>query len=145
MMDRKLQKELVEMLESVESILAQLDWSDQWQVQAVLDVLEAIAGKCQGNLSKGSYAKYDEIFTGLAEIIQDTDWKQLSSAEQPEACELCREIMVHVIKMLKTEKEVKNIIVFLPYKASMWDSLESVWRAAYEDKEHCEAYVVPIP
>jgi hypothetical protein len=35
-------------------------------------------------------------------------------------------------------------IVFLPYKAAMWDSLESVWRAADEDPE-CNAYVVPIP
>lgn len=38
----------------------------------------------------------------------------------------------------------KKEIVFLPYKASMWDSLESVWRKADEDPE-CEAYVVPIP
>lgn len=35
-------------------------------------------------------------------------------------------------------------VVFLPYKASMWDSLESVWRAAIEDTD-VEAYVVPIP
>jgi hypothetical protein len=35
-------------------------------------------------------------------------------------------------------------VVFLPYKASMWDSLESVWMAARDD-ENCEAYVVPIP
>ena len=34
--------------------------------------------------------------------------------------------------------------VFLPYKASMWDSLESVWMAARED-EDCDVYVVPIP
>lgn len=34
--------------------------------------------------------------------------------------------------------------VFLPYKASMWDSLESVWMAAKED-EDCDVYVVPIP
>lgn len=34
--------------------------------------------------------------------------------------------------------------VFLPYKASMWDSLESVWMAAKED-EGCDVYVVPIP
>ncbi len=34
--------------------------------------------------------------------------------------------------------------VFLPYKASMWDSLESVWRAADRDPS-CRAYVVPIP
>lgn len=44
------------------------------------------------------------------------------------------------------EKEVPNRIeaVFLPYKASMWDSLESIWRAADADPE-CDAYVIPIP
>lgn len=40
-------------------------------------------------------------------------------------------------------KEKKEII-FLPYKASMWDSLESVWKAADED-ENCDTYVIPIP
>lgn len=38
----------------------------------------------------------------------------------------------------------KKEIVFLPYKASMWDSLESVWKAADADPE-CDAYVIPIP
>lgn len=35
-------------------------------------------------------------------------------------------------------------IVFMPYKASMWDCMESVWEAADADEE-CDAYVVPIP
>ena len=35
-------------------------------------------------------------------------------------------------------------VVFLPYKAAMWDSLESVWSAAVEDPQ-CDAYVIPIP
>lgn len=34
-------------------------------------------------------------------------------------------------------------VVFMPYKASMWDSLESIWMAADKD-ERCEALVVPI-
>lgn len=38
----------------------------------------------------------------------------------------------------------KKEVIFLPYKASMWDSLESVWKAAAED-ETCEAFVIPIP
>ncbi len=38
----------------------------------------------------------------------------------------------------------KKEIVFMPYKASMWDSLESVWKAADDDK-NCDAYVIPIP
>lgn len=36
------------------------------------------------------------------------------------------------------------VAVFLPYKASMWDCMESVWRAASADPG-CIAYVVPVP
>ncbi|WP_334117540.1 hypothetical protein, partial [Ligilactobacillus sp.] len=35
-------------------------------------------------------------------------------------------------------------ILFLPYKYSMWDSLESIHEAAMEDPE-CESLVMPIP
>lgn len=38
----------------------------------------------------------------------------------------------------------KNLVYFLPYKASMWDSLESVWENANED-ENCDVIVMPIP
>lgn len=48
-----------------------------------------------------------------------------------------------------TNSAEKNIpvrleVVFCPYKASMWDSLESVWKAASEDV-NCDTYVIPIP
>ena len=46
---------------------------------------------------------------------------------------------------LRHEEKFKKEVFFLPYKASMWDSLESVWQAATEDKENCLAYVMPIP
>lgn len=41
-------------------------------------------------------------------------------------------------------KPAPTKMLFLPYKASMWDSLESIWIAAKNDSE-CEAVVVPIP
>lgn len=49
----------------------------------------------------------------------------------------------------KSESAIEHLAekieaVFLPYKASMWDSLESVWQAADADP-NCEAYVIPIP
>ncbi len=63
----------------------------------------------------------------------------------------CREILKELaIQVKQTRKLVGEQIperteaVFLPYKASMWDSLESVWMAAEED-ENCDAYVIPIP
>lgn len=47
-------------------------------------------------------------------------------------------------KQLKEEIPEQYEILFLPYKASMWDSLESVWLAAKEDTD-CQCYVIPIP
>lgn len=51
----------------------------------------------------------------------------------------------------QTEYEIDEVIpldklkiAFMPYKASMWDCMESVWEAADADEE-CDAYVVPIP
>ncbi len=38
----------------------------------------------------------------------------------------------------------KTEIVFLPYKASMWDCMETVWQAAMKDIE-CAVYVIPVP
>jgi len=35
-------------------------------------------------------------------------------------------------------------VVFFPYKASMWDSLESIYMAAKKE-DNCDAYCVPIP
>ena len=45
---------------------------------------------------------------------------------------------------IKKQISVKTEVVFLPYKASMWDSMESVWRAA-DAEPGCDAYVIPIP
>jgi len=41
-------------------------------------------------------------------------------------------------------KADKIEIAFLPYKASMWDSMESIWLAAKDDPD-CDAFVVPVP
>jgi len=49
----------------------------------------------------------------------------------------------------ETAEVIKNIkhrikIAFFPYKAEMWDSLESFYLAAREDPD-CDAFLVPIP
>ena len=49
-----------------------------------------------------------------------------------------------VLYSIKNDIKVRQEVVFMPYKASMWDALESVWKAADEDPD-CDAYVIPIP
>lgn len=59
-----------------------------------------------------------------------------------------QEMMQRQLEQIKQsiETDIREIIevVFLPYKISMWDSLESIWKAADEDP-NCNAYVIPIP
>ncbi len=47
-------------------------------------------------------------------------------------------------KDVKSKIKVILKVAFFPYKASMWTSLESIWRAAEADPE-CDAAVVVIP
>lgn len=51
---------------------------------------------------------------------------------------------LQIQKSIREDTKDRIEAVFLPYKASMWDSLESVWMAAEQD-ENCDAYVIPIP
>ncbi len=54
-------------------------------------------------------------------------------------------LLLDILDGIKNDiKNDKLEIVFLPYSASMWDSLESVWMAA-DKSENCNAYVIPIP
>lgn len=60
---------------------------------------------------------------------------------------ICKALRKQLIKAENSAKHdicVRKEIVFFPYKASMWDSLESVYLAAKEDSE-CDVYCVPIP
>lgn len=52
--------------------------------------------------------------------------------------------LILIRNSLNQDVTIRQEAVFLPYKASMWDSLESVWKAADEDPK-CNAYVIPIP
>lgn len=54
------------------------------------------------------------------------------------------QLAIKIEDSIKNDIRIRKEVVFLPYKASMWDSLESVWKAANEDPD-CDAYVVPIP
>lgn len=45
---------------------------------------------------------------------------------------------------IRKEIDLRYEAVFLPYHASLWEHLESIWKAAAEDKD-CLTYVMPIP
>ena len=94
----------------------------------------------EGNehVSVGHMERYCEI---LWKIYQCVSQGEGVAEELLDALRGClADISISVERDVKVRREA----VFLPYKASMWDSLESVWQAAEEDLDF-DAYVIPIP
>ena len=97
---------------------------------------------CREGLPTDRYVVYGELYDGLILVTQ-----KLKKAEilADDVFHIYNEVLQRIIKLTEQEKRFKKELVFLPYQASMWDSLESVWKAANVDKEHCKTYVIPIP
>ena len=55
-----------------------------------------------------------------------------------------RKMLQYVSDGIENRISTQREVVFLPYKASMWDSLESVWREINDDPD-VTAIVIPIP
>lgn len=90
-----------------------------------------------GTASVHALEEYCEIIFQLSQNIQN-------QSEGLQIYEKMKEQLLLVEENMEQEIPDKQEVVFMPYKASMWDALESVYLAAKED-ESCEAYVVPIP
>ncbi|MCL2035490.1 MAG: CDP-glycerol glycerophosphotransferase family protein [Oscillospiraceae bacterium] len=73
-----------------------------------------------------------------AQIHDNTDRESVYSKR-------LRKHLIQIENSVRAELRPDKLeVVFFPYKASMWDSLESVWIAAKNDPQ-CDVYVVPIP
>ena len=110
---------------------------------ALIELLKA-KDLCQKGLPEKYITKYVEVYDGLIMAVKQI-YSGAAGQDAGTIIGLCRDLLQHIVTETEKEAHFKKEMVFLPYKASMWDSLESVWRAAYEDKDNCLAYVVPIP
>ena len=102
-----------------------------------------------GNLieeTEGENAKTIPLLEQYCEQIYCLHEKlaQGENVDADEEYEILKQLSTRIENSIKQDIPIRKEVVFLPYKASMWDSLESVWKAAEED-ELCDAYVIPIP
>lgn len=76
-----------------------------------------------------------KAYYGMGDYARSKQWANMAMAK--------------VQKVGKDQAKAAHVrrkkLVFLPYKASMWDSMESVWQAASRDSDRCEVYVAAIP
>ncbi len=80
-----------------------------------------------------------ELIYGCASSIP-SDGSGTSASIGMQIADKCVEAREELIHGIKEQK----LAVFLPYKVSMWDSLESIWKAASEDRDWIST-VMPIP
>lgn len=105
------------------------------------DTLQWLRVENQKGLPADTYASYGEIYDTLIFAVQQV----MAGEPRAEILPLCLDLLHHIVDNTNKEQNFKKEIFFLPYKYSMWDSLESVWQAACEDYEHTLTYVMPIP
>ncbi|MGN0657743.1 MAG: hypothetical protein ACI4KR_13225, partial [Ruminiclostridium sp.] len=91
----------------------------------------------EGSVAVSFLEEYCEVLYEVAAGIADTNTGVRARKSLDKK-------LINAENSVRNDIKVKLEIVFCPYKASMWDSLESVWKAADDDPD-CDAYVVPIP
>lgn len=82
----------------------------------------------------------EEYCESVYRIYQEVMDHRCEKAEMIVLLKRLDDINKNIMREVPEEYEV----VFLPYKASMWDSLESIWQASVRDTK-CRTFVIPIP
>lgn len=138
----KTQKGICELLDSVAEMIDLLDKLGN-KAAAIDDCLAAI-GAVQSQLSQestppsASFEKLNELLI----FFNDSNHALLTGQTYRKESGL--EIVSSLQQTIREEIPAKLKIAFFPYKASMWDSLESIYHAAMND-DNCVAQVIPIP
>lgn len=104
---------------------------------ALGDLIEAYEG--EGFVTISFLEKYCEVVYEIYQSIaggENVDANKIDKA--------LRKALIAVGNSVRNDIKVRMEVVFFPYKASMWDSLESIYLAAKEEPD-CDAYCVPIP
>lgn len=80
----------------------------------------------------------DVLYQGYEALLKPTE------AEPDHIYKYLEEQLVQIGESVRNDIPIRREVVFFPYKASMWDALESIYLEAKNNPD-CDAYCVPIP
>lgn len=124
------------------NFIAALDILEECQKAAILVGNKIESSEGEEFVTVQRLQEYCEIVFRIYEkLSQSGDVKNINSIQ---VFKNLKKSLIAVENSVKTDIQIETEIVFLPYKAAMWDSMESVWMAAEEDPS-CKPYVIPIP
>lgn len=108
--------------------------------QGAIKVGETIdAAEGEGTDEVHLLEEYCEVIWQIGEDIKSGVPVNARKAEKK-----LRRLLINVSNGIRNRISTQRLVVFLPYKASMWDSLESVWKEMDADPD-VTAMVIPIP
>lgn len=144
-MHRETKRQILDLLTTLEEAISYLQRNPENNREGLLRDCSLCAKSIVATLRKDSEAHEKHVhllaqFTGKIKQAQEQIGDLHAFQQALSAAKVKLAFLRRKMEKLATKLEV----VFLPYKASMWDSLESIWRAANADPD-CDAYVVPIP
>lgn len=142
-----------DMLQTVDTLLKANDAVLKTALSNPQGASEALVQCQESAIVLGTYIDtLGEVYAHLVHLLEDYCENIYQMSESLSDENVCRKMAKKIQKQLTSLQngikydmpQDKKEVVFLPYKASMWDSLESVWKAADADPD-CDAYVIPIP
>lgn len=129
--------EIKENIEKRQNRIAQSILADcQECAISIGNVIEAFEG--EGFVTISFLEEYCQVLFQSHESLNDTNVNENRIYKNLE------KQLIRIENSIKTDIPIRKEIAFFPYKASMWDSLESIYLAAKEDP-NVDAYCVPIP
>lgn len=121
------------MLDTIDNELEEILSQMQTAAISIGSRIEEVEG--EGTAAVKFLEEYCEI---LWQITQESEWN-IKVQKVNQLSEL-----ITLEKKAVTDTHQTYDVVFLPYKVSMWDCMETVWKAAQDDPD-CNVYVIPIP
>lgn len=124
--------------------------------KAILEVLDTIE-EAQANLSYEALTACQEAAISIGNAIEKSEGEGTHSVALLE--KFCEDLYVtgqgtgtpdlaadirEIRESIRTEIPIKLEVVFLPYKAQMWDSMESIY-LAFKKRKDVNTWLVPIP
>ncbi len=103
------------------------------------EIIERLERK--GHITVSYIEEYCEALYAVHEEIGRADADEINGNK---VYKILKKQLFKIENSVKNDINIRKEVIFLPYKASMWDSLESVYIAAKEDI-NCDAYCIPIP
>lgn len=145
-MRKYLKTRLIDLVESMSKIQYKVNYANNNDLTDMLIQLQQAAIGIGETLEREqeNYKNIVSSLEGYCELLYQLNISNNEINKQEIYIQMQQVLEQIRLDILSTVAEDKLKILIMPYKADMWTSLESIWRAAKADIS-CEVKVVPIP